>query len=102
MIRISSKLLVAAIGVVCALNGAQAQTGSGWPANVVAESPSSNANQGFYSGEEGQFANQNVEQASWLWQQPPALSSPVSPSQPTSRSTRSRQGNIGLASVPNM
>ncbi len=102
MIRMSSKLLLAIVGVLGTLNAAQAQTGSGWPANVVAESPSATVNPGFYSGEAEQFASQNVEQASWLWQQPPALSSPVSPSQPSTRSTRSRQGNIGLASVPNM
>ena len=48
-------------------------------------------------------ADNEVEQAAWLWQQPPALSTPESPAQPPRRSTRgSRQANIGLASVPNM
>jgi hypothetical protein len=49
------------------------------------------------------LTDEQVEPAAWLWQQPPALSTPTMAAQPAPRSTRgSRQANVGLASVPNM
>lgn len=85
------------------LNGAGAQQFAGGYASPRAANAVLAADDAADFGTvESELAEDAVEQASWLLQQPPALSTPSMAAQPASRSSRARQSNMGLASVPNM
>lgn len=102
MTRIFGKILVGVAAWLVSLNLARAQqeatSGVVWRVMGASSAVTDSAE---LSGIDDDLATNTVERAAWLQQ--PSLSTPALAAQPAPRSTRSsRQGNVGLASVPNM
>jgi hypothetical protein len=103
MTRFSGKISIGlAIWLFCQNQGSAQEARYAPSPAPAAISNQLSAAENMPESEGDELADNEVEQATWLQQQP-TLSTPGPQAQPSRRSTSgSRQANVGLASVPNM